>query len=137
MILKDMLSLVIILYVIGIVFASRKGQKNKLWYCKILLGSVIIVLPLLIVTWLAMFIVVNQNDTGYLQQQVDTLTEVNKQMENWVEIIEDELSDQPELLNHIEEYLNEEINSNNEEISRCIGLQENRVKPYRWLLYFG
>ena len=100
-------------------------------------GSGIIVLPFLIVTWFAMlFTVVNQNDTGYLQQQVDTLTEVNKQMENWIEIIENELSDNPELLNHVEEYLNEEINSNNEEISRCIGLQKDRVIPYRWWLYF-
>lgn len=131
-----MLSLVIILYVIGMVFAMRKWQKHKLWYCKILLGSGIIVLPFLIVTWFAMFTVVNQNDTGYLQQQVDTLTEVNKQMENWIEIIENELSDNPELLNHVGEYLNEEINSNNEEISRCIGLQKDRVIPYRWWLYF-
>lgn len=131
-----MLSLLIILYVIGMVFAMRNWQKHKLWYCKIFSGSGIIVLPYLIVIWFAMFKVVNQNDTGYLQQQVDTLTEVNKQMENWIKIIEDELSDNPELLNHVAEYLNEEIDSNNEEISRCISLQENRVRPYRWWLYF-
>lgn len=131
-----MLSLVLILFVIGMVIAMRKWQKRKLWYCKIFLGSSIIVLPFLIVTWFAMFTVVNQNDTGYLQQQVDTLTEVNKQMENWIEVIENELSDNPELLNHVEEYLNAEINSNNEEINRCIGLQEDRVIPYRWLIYF-
>ena len=131
-----MLSLIIILYGIGMMFAMRKWKKCNLWYCKILLRSYKIVFPFLIITWSALFTVVNQIDTAYSQQQIDTLTEVNKQMENLIEIIKDELSDNPELLNHVEEYLNEEINSNNEEISRCIGLQKDRVIPYRWWLYF-
>lgn len=130
------LSLVLILYVIGIVFLKRKWQKRKLWYWRIFLGSCICVLPYLIIAWFTMFTVVNQNGTGYLQQQIDTLTEVNKQKENRIEIIRNELSDNPELLNHVERYLNAEINSNNKKINRCIEFQENRVKIYRWLIYF-
>lgn len=57
-------------------------------------------------------------------------------MENSIEIIDDELSDNPELLNHVKEYLNEEIISNNKKISQYTGLQEDRVIPYRWLIYF-
>lgn len=128
-----MLSLLLILYVIVIIITLWKCQKRKV-RCTKLLVWVFIVLLFLIFTWFAMFKVVKQNDTGYFQQRIDTLTEVNKQMENWIEIIEDELSDNPELLNYVKEHLNGEINSNDEEISGCIRLQDDRT--YRWWIYF-
>lgn len=132
-----MLSLVLILCVIGVGVSIRKWRKHEFWYYKVILLVCVWMGAILIVSEIMLSVVVQQNDTDHLQQQVDTLTEVNKQMENWVEIIEDELSDNPQLLEHVEEHLNEEIASNNEEIRRCKGLQEDRVPLYRWLLYFG
>lgn len=82
-----------------------------------------------------MFSVVRLNDTGYYQQRITTLTEVNKQMESLMETVKIELSDNPELQNYVEQYLKEEISSNNEEISSDSTLQE-RADFYRWLLYF-
>lgn len=132
-----MLSLVFILCLIGLPFSIRKWNKHKRCYYRITVDLCIVVSIFLIPTLLAMFTVVNQNDTGYLNQQIDTLTEVNKQIEDWIEIIKNDLSDNPQLSSHVQEYLNGEISSNNEEINRCMGLQKNRVKLYRWLLYFG
>lgn len=131
-----MLSLVI-LFIIGVVFAIRKWKKKKYWYCNVILYLCMWIIVILSGSEYMLFLVVQQNDTGYLQQQVDTLTEENKQMENWIEIIEDELSDKPQLLEYVEAHLNEEIASNDEEIRKYVILQKDRVPLYRWLLYFG
>ena len=125
-----MLSLVLILCVIVIFFAIRKKKKY--------LTSIGLFVSFCIFSSVfPMFVVVNQNDTGYLQRQIDTLTTVNLNMEDWIETLENSLSDNPPLLNHLKDYINKEIDSNNAEIIRCKNLQENRVEKYRWLLYFG
>ena len=124
-----MLSLVLIVCTVILFFTIRKRK----WY-----NSVISFLFFfLLMTECALGSVVYQNDTGYLQQQIDTLTTVNTEIEIWKETLDETLSDNPKLLNHLKDYLNEEIESNNTEILRCKNLQENRVKKYRWLLYFG
>lgn len=133
-----MLCLVCVLCAIGLAVAIwyRKKYKRKIWLCK----TVIVVCGLVMVCsysfLIQMLFDVIKNDAGYFQQQIDTLTELNEQMESWLEIVEDKLSDNPQLLNHLKEYLNEEISSNNEEIEICIFKQEVRVPQYRWLLYF-
>lgn len=132
-----MLSLVLILCVIGVVFAGRRCWKKKTWYYLAIIYVCIVLGMFVFVSELVMFFIVRQEDTGYLQQQVETLTEVKSQMDKWIEIVKDELSDNPELLNHVEAHLKEDIDSNDEEIQRCNGLREERVPLYRWLLYFG
>ena len=124
-----MLSLVIVLYVTAIIIAKLKRQKYKV--CKIIASSGIYILPFLIVMWIAMIEAVYDNDTGYYQQQITVLTESNEQLENQLE----ELSDDSESSQFRRKYLKENINSNNDEISRCTRL-EKRYPYYRWLLYF-
>lgn len=132
-----MLSLVLVLCVIGMIFTGRKlRRRTNLWYHKLVFEACTIVLLFIIFMCSLMFILVRQNDTGLIQQQIDTLTEANEQMENWTEIIENKLSDNPELLTYLEEYLNKNISYNNEEISRYKALQKDRVEQCRFLIYF-
>ena len=121
-----MLSLVIVLCVIAIIIIKFKWRKYKA--CEMIL---FIGLMLFVVMWIAMIKAVYQCDTGYCQQQITVLTELNEQLENQLE----ELTNDPESLQFREEYLNDKINSNNDEISRCIRL-EKRYPYYRWLIYF-
>ena len=126
-----MLSLVIVLYVIGVAFAILKWRKHKV--CKLILGSAILILPNLIVAWIAMNVVVHKNDIGYYKQQIADLTVANEQWEKYLEIARSKLSNDPEVLNYVEECISKEINYNNKQISECIGLQNT---TYRWWIYF-
>lgn len=133
-----MLCLVCVLCAIGLVFTKRYWMKrnHKKWLCKLVIllcGFVLLISSMFLPT---MIFLVRSNDTGALQKEIDTLTEVNKQMESWIEIVENQLSDNPQLLNQVKEYFNKEISSNREEIERCIFFQEVRVPQSRWLLYF-
>ncbi len=133
-----MLVLVCVLCAIGLVFAIqyRKKSKRKILLCKAVIlvcGLVLFISAMFLPT---MILLVKSNDTGALQQQIDTLTKVNKQLESWVEIVENQLSDNPQLLDNVKEYFNKEISSNREEIERCIFYQEVTVPQSRWLLYF-
>ena len=129
-----MLVLVLTLCVIGVVFAIRNAKKHK--RCSQIIFIVCLIIGLFTWSFMAsIFGIVNQDDEGYYQKQIDTLTEVNKQMEKWIETIEIELSNDPQLLNYVEEYLNKEISSNEKEISKCSILQE-KSDLYRWLIYF-
>lgn len=131
-----MLSLVMILCAIVWVVLMLKMRKGKTFKTMILITVLFFMVALIIgTTWYGIYTVVDKIDTGYYQQQVATLKESNKQIESWIAIIEGKLSDNPELLSHVEEYLNEEINSNNEVISDDIGMQ-GRYTTYRWWLRF-
>ncbi len=131
-----MLSLVMILCAIVWVVLMLKMHKGKAFKAMIIITVLFFVIASFMVTiWCAMCTAVNKIDTSYYQQQVATLKESNKQIESWITIIEGKLSDNPELLSHVEEYLNEEINSNNEEISNHIDIQR-RNTIYRWWLWF-
>ena len=112
-----------------------KYQKNKSQNCKKFLICSIFIAFFSFFILIAILSIIYENGIGHSQHQVDTLTEVNKQLENLMETIEDELSDNPELLNNVKEYLNMEINSNNTEIDICSGLLE-KDRLYRWLIFF-
>lgn len=133
-----MLSLVVIFGIIAIIFIIRRAKKKK-WVKWKITGISIIVTLLFFILLIegAMYLVVDLNDTGYWQNRIDTLTQVNEQLNAWEEEIQEDLADNPELLNYVKEYLESKEEANNEEINRCIELQEDRTPLYRWLLYFG
>ena len=110
----------------------KRSQINGT-YAKQFLCAVILVFEIPTVS--AMYTVVRQNDTGYLENQIYILTEQNKYKEKMIEKAKDKLQDEPEMLNYIVSKYNGEITSANEEIQRCMRLK-NRVDLYRWLLYF-
>lgn len=128
-----MLSLVVILCVIVIIVLSRKRKESS--------KPVIVVLAIII--FLSIFSeaiwceIIWQNDTGDLQRTVDILTQMNGKMTEWREEITDKPVYEPEFLNLMDEYLQSKIAKNNQEIERCIRLQEKNVPLYKWLVYFG
>lgn len=134
-----MLSLVTILVISGMIVVGIRAKVKNWSYKKtmtlMVLGIYLIIF--LMASLYGMFKVIQQNDTGYLQNQVDTLTQANEKLEGWKKEVNEDLNDNPELLNYINNYIENEIEENNKEIIRCSGLQEDRVPLYRWLLYFG
>lgn len=132
-----MLILLAVLCVGGIKVALYKFEKepNKRDLCKTIVFLCAVILVFEIPTVSAMYTVVRQNDTGYLENQIYMLTEQNKYKEKMIEKAKDKLQDEPEMLNYIVSKYNEEITFANEEIQRCMRLK-NRVDLYRWLLYF-
>ncbi len=121
-----MLLLILILCIIGMVFVNRKRKKNESKHYKVILSCLSIAALVLILNCLMILLAFSEINNS--QKKIDTLTVVNKQMTNWIET--DKLS------NNVEEYLNSEIDSNNEEILKYERLK-SRKSLYRWLLYFG
>lgn len=134
-----MLSLVVILLISGMIVVGIIGKNKKWSYSKKMSIMTLLGFTLFISAFslYPISLVIYQNDTGYLQNRVDTLTQVNGQMQEWKKEISEELNNNPELLNYVNEYIDRNIKENNDEIIRCSGLQEDRVPLYRWLLYFG
>ena len=132
-----MYSVAVVLVVVGLValwFKFRKlriGIANMVYYTFILLIVVILVVGF----WVGMFDTVKKVEEGYYQQEIVKLTQELKEQEKWKEMLEEELADNPVLLNHMEPYIEKEIEYYNEEIKRYIGYQE-QGKRNRKLLYF-
>ena len=131
-----MVSLVVVVCAIIFVYVIRKGKKS--WSNQaakvICLGALLYILILLSI---AMFSVVQNDYTGYYKSRIETLTQENKQMDKWREVIKEGLEEEPELLNYMEEHFAEKMEENAKEIEKCMNSQENAVPLYKFLLYFG
>lgn len=125
-----MLSLIVIIFAVMLLVAMIRNKPKSiiLWFF-----SLFFIWGL----WLTMFIVIKQNDSGYYKEQVESLTEANKQIKNWLEISKDKLSDNPEFLDYVDKSLRQDLEYNNEEIDRCLLLQNERVEKYRFWIYFN
>jgi len=134
-----MVSLVVVVCAIIFVYVIRKGKKEKKNWSNqaskvICLGGLLYILILLSI---AMFSVIQKDYTGYYKSRIETLTQENKQMDKWREIIREGLEEEPELLNYMEEHFAEKMEENAKEIEECMNSQENIVPLYKFLLYFG
>ena len=96
-----MVSLVVVVCAIIFVYVIRKGKKS--WSNQaakvICLGALLYILILLSI---AMFSVVQNDYTGYYKSRIETLTQENKQMDKWREVIKEGQEEEPELLNYME-----------------------------------
>ena len=130
-----MLSLVVILCIIGIIFAVwkvMKSNRNSVKWCALVIFLAIIA-GLLIASEIGMGHCIQDYNNGYYQSQINALMQENEQIAKWKEIVREYSEDDSKFLN---ELLDRKMKENGKIISEYTTIQEN-IHYFRWCLYFG
>ena len=126
-----MLFLVMLIVLVGGLFLSFKRRKSKAALFAILVFMIVIILFLL-TTIVGMHTAVRQYETA--KNSEETFVERSKKIEELEGLIESKMQDEPEYAEKLKEYLNEELQKNEEDEKR-FEFQQKKEKVYRIFIW--
>lgn len=127
-----MLVFLLFLVIVGgsVLMIASRGKKEQFFAA---FGATFVLALILIVSIFAMRTAIEQVDA--YDKQSGTVTTENKTIAEWMELVEERFSDEPQLAEKMKGYLQAEIKENENEAQRITKLRDEKVEKYKKMIW--
>lgn len=127
-----MLIFLLFLVIVGgcVLMIVSRGKKEQFFAA---FGATFVLALILIVSIFAMRTAIEQVDA--YDKQSGMVTTENQTIDEWMELVEERFSDEPQLAERMKAYLVGELKKNEEEAQRIEKLREERIEKYKKMVW--